>query len=124
MKTILVVDDQLYIRRLIQTKLQQRGYTVRLAEDGKEAVDKARAESPDLIIMDIMMPAMDGSEAAEHIRADATTAHIPIIFLTELVKKEEEAISGHMIGGNYFIAKPFRAEELVGLVGKILDGQE
>lgn len=117
---ILVVDDKEYVVQLLSKRLKANGFEVMTARNGKEALDIVNESPPNLIIMDILMPEMDGSTAAEELRTNPKTARIPIIFLTELVQKSEEKASGHVIGGNYFIAKPFKTEDLIQFVREIL----
>jgi len=117
---ILVVDDKEYVVKLLSKKLTANGFEVMTAGNGKEAIDIVNESPPNLIIMDILMPEMDGSTAAEELRSNPQTSRIPIIFLTELVQKSEEEASGHVIGGNYFIAKPFKTEDLIQFVRDVL----
>jgi CheY-like chemotaxis protein len=119
-RKILVADDKDYVVNLLESKLKSKGYYVITSKDGKDALEKTIAHVPDLIIMDIIMPKMDGTSAAEEIRNNPATANIPIIFLTQLVVKSEEQATQHMIGGNYFIAKPFEMKDLLALIKDIL----
>ncbi len=80
--TILVADDEPSNRSLLQRRLERAGYSVVTARDGREAVDNARATLPDLILLDVMMPVMDGLEACRVIKADEATRDIPVIFLS------------------------------------------
>jgi two-component system alkaline phosphatase synthesis response regulator PhoP len=120
MKKILVVDDEPYIVKLIESRLKANDYEVIVSYDGEEGLAKAIQSLPDLIILDIMMPKMDGPAIAEAIRANPKTARIPIIFLTALVKKTETENTDHVIGGQYFIAKPFKPEELLATIKSVL----
>jgi CheY-like chemotaxis protein len=120
MAKILVVDDTPYVVNLIKTKLEKHGYFVITASDGEEAIQEAAHHIPDLIIMDIMMPRLDGTAAVERIRKDSRTTHTPVIFLTQLISKPEEQASSNVIAGNYFMAKPFEGDDLINLVRKIL----
>jgi CheY-like chemotaxis protein len=119
-KKILVADDKEYVVKLLESKLSSYGYRIIACKDGRDALEKAKTHIPDLILMDIVMPGMDGTSAADEIRNTPETAHIPIIFLTALVEKSEEEETRHMIGGNYFIAKPFEIRELLALIREIL----
>lgn len=116
-KKVLVVDDEASVLVMLEERLKYAGYDVITAQDGREAIRIAKRENPDLILLDIMMPEMDGTEAAKILEKDPETKNIPIIFLTCLVKKEEEA-NKSVIGGHYFIAKPYTSEALLEAVEK------
>jgi CheY-like chemotaxis protein len=88
-KTILIADDNDDLRTMISFQLQQQGYRVIAVSDGQKAVEKARQEKPDLILLDIMMPGVDGTEAGEMLKSDHVTSHIPVIFLTSLIQGDE-----------------------------------
>jgi len=117
-KKLLVVDDEPDVLRLLEERLSRAGYDVIKASCGKEAVELAQSKLPDLIVLDIAMPGMDGSEVAEILRDNPKTRDIPILFLTCLFTKQEEKTSGHMLGHNFFIAKPYDASELVREIDK------
>lgn len=123
MKKILVVDDEQEIVELVRARLETNGYRVISAFDGKEGVEKAKQEKPDLILMDISMPRMMGGEAAKLLKADAATKHIPIMFLTAVASKVApgEPGSGINIGGEFIpsIAKPFDSQELLTVARKL-----
>lgn len=108
-KTILIADDDLHIRRLIQELLEAEGYRVFTANDGQEAYEIISGEDVDLIILDIIMPRMDGMEVCRKVR-NSTIA--PIIFLTA---KDDitDLVSGLAIGGDDYITKPFKGAELL-----------
>jgi len=106
---ILLVDDNPGITALM---LKSRGYSVSIASDGLEGIEKAKDEAPDLILLDIMMPGMDGYEACVRLKTDADTKHIPVIMLT--AKEDPEAISkSHKLGADDYIVKPFNLPVLV-----------
>lgn len=113
--TILVADDEPINRSLIQRRLERAGYKVLTAENGREAVEKTLAAMPDLVILDVMMPVMDGLEACRHIKDDETTRDIPIIFLSARDETEVK-VNGLSLGANDYISKPFKAEELLARV--------
>src|SRR5919206_4993356 len=113
--TILVADDEPINRSLIQRRLERAGYHVLTAQNGREAVDKTREQLPDLVLLDIMMPVMDGLEACRLIKEDATTQDIPVIFLSARDETEVK-VSGLSLGANDYISKPFKAEELLARV--------
>lgn len=117
---ILIVDDEKDLLTLLEKRLSLAGYTVLKADNGKDAVTIAKQEKPDLILLDIVMPEVDGPMVAEILKQDSSTEHIPIIFLTCLLTKPEEAKFGHKIDGHVFIAKPFDFEDLLRQIKKIL----
>ena len=125
-KKILVVDDEKKIRELLDLRLSSEGYEVVLAQDGEHGVEMARKHLPDLIIMDVMMPRMDGAEAVKIIQEDAVTRHIPIIFLTSIITKEEESQQAFGIqldtSKHRFMAKPFETPRLLAEIKKIING--
>lgn len=115
-KTILVVDDEMRLVSLIESYLTQEGYRVAKAANGREALFVARAEKPDLIVLDIMMPEMDGYEFMRLHRKEAST---PIILLTARVEDEEKVV-GLELGADDYMTKPFRPRELVARVRAVL----
>ncbi len=108
-KLILVADDDMHIRRLISELLENEGYEVIQARDGREALEFAQQLQPDLIILDIIMPNVDGMEVCKRLR---NVTSVPIIFLTA---KDDitDLVSGLAIGGDDYITKPFKGAELV-----------
>ena len=120
-KKILVVDDEPHIVKTLGARLRANGFDVVMAYDGVEGLAKAKQAKPDLIIADVMMPNMDGPTMAETLKNESSTSNIPVIFLTALVKKEEEKAQKNLIGGNYFMAKPFDPTELLIMVNKVLN---
>jgi len=117
-RKILVIDDEANIIKVVQTRLEKNGYTVISANDGQEGIEKALAEKPDLIILDILMPEMDGYEAARRMRANKELDQIPIIMLTAKDRMQELF---SMEGVNDYIIKPFIAEDLLNCIRKHLD---
>ena len=113
--TILVADDEPINRALIQRRLERAGYRVLVAQNGREAVEVARRERPDLIILDVMMPVMDGLEACRLLKEDETTRDTPVIFLSARDETDIK-VSGLSLGANDYISKPFKAEELLARV--------
>jgi two-component system, cell cycle response regulator len=113
--TILVADDEPVNRALIQRRLERAGYRVITAQNGREAVEKARAERPDLVILDVMMPVMDGLEACQLIKTDELVRDTPVIFLSARDETDVK-VSGLSLGANDYISKPFKAEELLARV--------
>ena len=115
-QTILVVDDEKRLVSLVQSYLNQAGYRVVTASNGREALAVASRENPDLIILDLMMPEMDGHEFTEIYRKTHST---PIIMLTARVEEEEQVI-GLELGADDYVTKPFRPRELMARVRAVL----
>ncbi|MEW6030742.1 MAG: response regulator transcription factor [Chloroflexota bacterium] len=116
MKTILVVDDKANVRQLLQEYLTEQGFRVTTAADGQEAIYEARRAQPDLILLDIMMPRMDGYEFLRQYRRER---HTPVIIIT--AKEEEtDAVLGLELGADDYVVKPFRMRELVSRVRAVL----
>lgn len=112
---ILVADDEPINRALLQRRLEKGGYKVILVENGKDAVEAAQNLLPNLIILDVMMPVMDGLEACKRIKENASTNDIPVIFLSARDEIEIK-VNGLILGANDYILKPFKAEELMARV--------
>ncbi len=117
METILVVDDELQIVRVLRGYLEQSGYRVLTASNGKDALFIARHEKPDLVILDLMMPHMDGLEFTRHARAELP--NMAIIMLTARVE-EADRIVGLELGADDYVTKPFSPREVVARVRAVL----
>jgi two-component system sensor histidine kinase/response regulator len=111
MNNILVVDDTPDNLRLLVSILAEQGYDVRPASDGEFALQSARATPPDLILLDIKMPGMDGYAVCQHLKADDRTRDIPVIFISALDEVTDK-VKGFALGGVDYITKPFQAEEV------------
>lgn len=109
---ILIVDDNLMNLMLTSTILEGKGYTVRTAQDGIKAIEAVQDQIPSLILLDVMMPDMDGYEVSSKIKENAKWKEIPIIFLTAN-NRTEDVIKGFEAGGVDYVAKPFKSEELL-----------
>jgi DNA-binding response OmpR family regulator len=120
MTKVLVIDDEAPIRLLCRVNLEAEGMGVIEAADGPSGVEKARAEEPDVILLDVMMPGLDGWRVAAELLEDSRTNGIPIIFLTARAEFRDRA-RGLDIGGVDYITKPFNPLELAPLVQKLLD---
>jgi len=118
-KKIMIVDDEVNIRTALKYRLKKEGYSVLLAVDGLEALDKVALERPDLIILDLMLPRMDGYEVLKRLKGDPQTADIPVIVLTARGEKEDRARSLEL-GAASFMAKPFSPRQLVAEVKRAL----
>ena len=110
-RKILVVDDSATNRHAISEMLARHGYRCILAETGKEAIEKAKTEKPDLILMDVVMPDMDGFQATRAITRDEETKHIPVIMCTSK-NQETDRVWGMRQGARDYITKPVDAGEL------------
>lgn len=118
-KKILIVDDEKDALFIIKKELEARGYSVITADNGNDALKLAKSKYPDLIILDIWMPEMDGAEVAARLKEDIQTKNIPVIFLTCLLKKREEGKDGLVIADRVYIAKPYDIEGLVAHIERI-----
>jgi two-component system, OmpR family, alkaline phosphatase synthesis response regulator PhoP len=116
---ILTVDDDDRIRRLVQFNLQRAGYRVSTAGDGVEALDQIGQERPDLVLLDINMPRMDGIEVLRRLRADPETAALPVILLTAKAQ-DEDILEGKRSGADYYLTKPFSPVELLSVIREAL----
>ncbi len=119
-ESILVVDDEPHIRKILAFLLEQNGFSIVTAENGERALEVARNELPDLILLDLMMPKMDGYEVCQHLREDFKTAQIPIIIVTAKGDVREK-VRGLRGGANDYLTKPYDHDELVTRVRNMLD---
>ncbi len=119
-KKILAVDDEVEVLILLKKRLESAGYEVATASSGAAAIELAKKEHPSLVVLDILMPGLDGSETAAALHNDPDTKDIPILFLTCLFTKREEQREGHEVGHNFFIAKPYDPQELLDEISKII----
>jgi DNA-binding response OmpR family regulator len=117
---VLVVDDEAPIRLLCRVNLEAEDIEVLEAADGISGVETARAERPDVILLDVMMPGMDGWQVAESLMDDERTNHIPLIFLTARAELRDRA-KGLELGGIDYITKPFNPVELASGVSRLLE---
>lgn len=118
-QTILVVDDEQDLLDLIEYNLKKEGFEVLKAEDGEEGIEVAREHSPDLVLLDIMMPKMDGLEVVEVMRNDGDLKRIPIIFLTARGDEKTE-VEGLNKGGDDYITKPISTTKLISRIKAVL----
>jgi CheY-like chemotaxis protein len=116
---VMAVDDDHVIRGLLEVNLEMEGHEVVVATNGREALDLARADAPDLILLDVMMPEVDGWHVAEELREDPATAEIPIIFLTARAM-EGDVRRGRELGAASYVTKPFDPIDLMELVKQVL----
>ncbi len=116
-KRILVVDDEVGFTRMVRLNLEQTGaYEVREVNEGKAALPAAREFKPDLILLDVVMPDMDGGDVAAAFHLDPLLRKVPVIFVTAVVRKREAGSAGMVSGGALFLAKPVDAAELVNAI--------
>ncbi|HZA54718.1 MAG TPA: response regulator [Candidatus Udaeobacter sp.] len=118
-KTIMVVDDNPDIITIVKTILEGKGYKVFSASSGAELLNLLDNQKPDLIILDIMMPEMDGLEVLTRLKSVTDTATIPVILLTAKVQYED-VLGGYKLGADYYITKPFTSTQLVNGINLLL----
>ncbi|MCL5021822.1 MAG: response regulator [Nitrospirae bacterium] len=120
-KKILVVDDDAGLTRMLKRNLEATGkYEVREENAGARALSAAKEFIPNLILLDVMMPGIDGGSVAAQIGDDAALKHTPVVFLTAIVRKEEVGPEGSSIAGRTFLAKPVRLEDLTACIEREL----
>lgn len=122
-KHILAVDDEVHIRRLIEVNLHRFGYRVSTAADGQEALEKIRQEPPDMVVLDVMMPRVDGHEVLRRLKLDPATREIPVVMLTAKAQ-DQDIFRGWQAGVEMYLTKPFNPMELTTFVKKIFEAQE
>lgn len=119
-KRILVCDDDELLVDLLQYRLEARGFEVLVARDGGQALAMAEGEQPDAIVLDAMMPVMNGEQVLRTLRAGDAARHIPVIMLT--ARRQERDIVGALeLGANEYMIKPFIPEELITRLTRLLD---
>ena len=118
---ILVVDDEVNITQILEFSIGAEGYEVISAANGEEAIDKARREQPDLIILDVMMPKIDGYEACRILKANPLTKGIPVVLLTAKGRDIDKRL-GYEVGATDYIIKPFSPNKLVDRIHQLLVG--
>lgn len=119
-KTVLACDDEKHIVRLVQVNLERAGYNVITAYDGKEALLKIKAKMPDLLIVDVMMPYMDGFELLREIRKNMATRDLKVIMLTAKAM-DGDVYAGWQAGVDCYLTKPFNPLELLSFVKRIFE---
>ncbi|MBM4350274.1 MAG: response regulator [Deltaproteobacteria bacterium] len=111
-KRILVVDDEVDLVETVRFSLELEGYDVLVAYNGEEALNQARKENPDLILLDLMLPKLDGYKVCRLLKFDERYKHIPILMLTAKTQEKDKA-TGMETGANEYITKPFEMDELM-----------
>jgi two-component system alkaline phosphatase synthesis response regulator PhoP len=119
MPRILAVDDEPNIVRLIQVNLERHGYQVETANNGAQALAKIKANRPDLLVSDVMMPEMDGFELLANVRRDPSLMDLPVIMLTAKAQ-DGDVLQGYKTGADMYLTKPFNPQELLAFVKRIL----
>ncbi|PLY11673.1 MAG: two-component system response regulator [Desulfuromonas sp.] len=119
-KKILVVEDEESLLKLESILLTSKGYDVQGATNGQEALDLLPEVQPDLILLDIMLPNIDGFEVCRRIKEDPETRHIPVIMLTAK-KSREDMAKGHEVGADWYITKPFKSANVVETIQRFLN---
>ena len=117
-KTVLAVDDDKDILALVQYALRSEGYRVLIARDGEQALKTVREQSPDLIVMDVMMPEISGFQVLRQIKEDEATQAIPVIMLTAK-DEESDILSGWLRGADLYMTKPFDPWELIANINRV-----
>lgn len=116
---VLVIDDDVFIRELLELKFSKAGFEVQTAEDGEAGVAAALARTPDIVLVDWMMPRLSGPEVCERLRGEPRTAHVPMILLTAKAQ-EADMQAGFAAGADDYALKPFSPRELVARVNAAL----
>ncbi len=120
-RTVLIVDNDIDILTVLQKGLSQRGYNVISADNGSDTIMLARSKGPDMILLDLLMPDMDGAAVAAMLREDPLTRHIPIVFTTCLISRPEQSQrNNHLIAGHATFAKPYDIDELTEEMEKLM----
>lgn len=116
---VLIVDDNTDLRVILRRFLERNGFSVREAANGRRAMEQLKAERPDVMLLDIMMPEMGGLEALQAIRRDPEFADLPVIMVTA---KQEDAdvLAGYDHGADYYVTKPYTNEQLLHSIGVVL----
>lgn len=117
---VLAVDDDPVIQRLLQVNLEMEGFDVELASDGVEALERMRASTPDLVLLDVMMPELDGWAVCAQMKEDPALAEVPIIFLSARAQ-DTDVERGTGLGADAYITKPFDPIDLVALVQELIE---
>jgi len=119
-KRVLVIDDYPQVVELLKMRLESAGYEVLVAFDGQEGLQKARQEQPDLIILDIMLPKMNGYKVCRFLKFDKKYRHIPIVILTSRAKQSDAEI-GLKMGADEYLFKPYNPKQLLAMVKKYIE---
>jgi DNA-binding response OmpR family regulator len=119
-RTIFIADDELDFVSTLRSRLEFEGYRIETAPDGKEALERILKEKPDLILLDVMMPTMNGFQVCRELKGNPDTKSIPIMMLTAK-SQESDKFWGKEAGADAYITKPFDMDNLIGKIGGLLD---
>ena len=120
---ILLVDDEPSIVKMVGKRLEVEGFDVAIAMDGQEGLSRAQADRPDLIVLDLMLPKLNGYEVCTMLKQDARYQRIPIILFTAKAQEKDEKL-GMECGADAYVRKPFRAQELLDKIRTLLDAHQ
>jgi len=123
MSKILVVEDENHIIKILNMFLKREGHEVLIAEDGAKAVTLAQDEIPDLVFLDIVLPKLNGYLVCQALKEEATTKHIPIVFVSAKAQ-DEDIQKGYDVGGDDFLVKPFTPDQLRNIIKKHIKGDQ
>ena len=123
MARILVVDDEPDIVRVVVKIMEARGHQVTTARDGIEALERVAVDPPDVVILDLNLPRLDGYEVCKRIKGEARTAHVPVVMMTAAYVSVEDARTGQRVGADEYVIKPFLREVLIHNVERLLEAR-
>ena len=123
MAHVLVVDDEPEIVKLIQKILEQRGHRVTIARDGHEALELVPRDRPDVVVLDLNLPRIDGFEVCRRLKANAATRPIPVVMMTAAYPTLDDAVKGLGLGADEYVVKPFLREVLIHNVERLLESK-
>lgn len=115
---VLLIDDDPMLVGLLQHKLRANDYQVETARDGETGLDAARAKRPDIIVLDLMLPGMDGRQVLRELKSNPSLAHIPVVVLTAR-RTESDVVDGLKSGASDYLSKPFSPDELVARLARL-----
>ena len=118
-ETILIVEDEKDIVKMLEYNLKKEGYKVLVADDGEEAIEDANAKHPDLILLDLMLPGLDGLEVCKELKKERKTKSIPVIMLTAKAQESDKVV-GLELGADDYVTKPFSPRELIARIKAVL----
>src|SRR5437016_6462797 len=121
--TVLIVDDHEDNVLILFFFKQKTAYEIRIARDGPSALASVRQQRPDVILLDVMMPGMDGMQVLDHLKLDPKTASIPVVMVTARTQ-DEDVLAGYQSGAEYYITKPFTLRQVLYAIGLVLGSQE
>lgn len=117
--TVLIADDDPFLRDILEHKLRTAGYAVDVVEDGRMALSLCQSRLPDLIVLDAMMPVIDGFEVLRRLKTNIQTSTLPVVMLTSL-RREEDIVGALRLGAADYIVKPFIPDELLARINRLL----